>query len=94
MVLHSDFAPSYVTDRPKPIDPEKDIINFTQNVSNLTLDLENPKLLESVPELNISETTTETTTDTIATALMTPDSSTLLNKECEVVLLIPSLSAE
>ncbi|XP_018393355.1 PREDICTED: uncharacterized protein LOC108772330 [Cyphomyrmex costatus] len=86
----SDFAASYVTDRPMSIDPEKDTVNFTQNVSNLTLDLENTKLLESVPELNIS--VTDITTDTAATVLLIPDSSSVLNKECEVALLTPGSS--
>ena len=55
------------------------------------LDLENPKLLEFVPQLNIS--VTDTTTNTTAIALLTADSSSLLNKECEVTLLTPNSSA-
>lgn len=42
----SDFAHSYVTDRPNP---ETDCPMTPQNISNLTLDLENPELLDSAP---------------------------------------------
>lgn len=48
----SDFAPSYVTDRPDPTQ-EPDIVNVTENLS---LNLENPELLDSAPELDISTT--------------------------------------
>ncbi|CAG5035746.1 unnamed protein product [Parnassius apollo] len=48
----SDFAPSYVTDLPDPT-LEPDDVNVTDNIS---LNLENPELLDSVPEVDISTT--------------------------------------
>ncbi|KAG5861957.1 hypothetical protein JTB14_005299 [Gonioctena quinquepunctata] len=48
----SDFAPSHVTDRPDPTQ-EPDVVNVTENLS---LNLENPELLHSAPELDISTT--------------------------------------
>lgn len=43
----SDFAPSYVADRPDPTQ-EPDILNVTEDIS---LNLENPELLDSAPEI-------------------------------------------
>ncbi|XP_049840392.1 uncharacterized protein LOC126285112 [Schistocerca gregaria] len=48
----SNFVPSYVTDRPDPTQ-EPDFVNVTENLS---LNLENPELLDSAPELDISTT--------------------------------------
>ncbi|KAF5282314.1 hypothetical protein FQR65_LT14368 [Abscondita terminalis] len=47
----SDLAPSYVTDRPDPT--QEPDVNAT---GNLSLNLENPELLDSAPELDISTT--------------------------------------
>lgn len=40
----SDYAPSYVTDRPNL---EKDRPTASQNIANLTLNLQNPEFLDS-----------------------------------------------
>nr|XP_053616775.1 uncharacterized protein LOC128678900 [Plodia interpunctella] len=47
----SDFAPSFVTDRPAPTEQSENAINVSENLS---LNLEHPELLDSVPELDIS----------------------------------------
>lgn len=53
----SDFAPSYVTDRPALTDePENGANENLLPEENLSLNLENPELLDSVTELDISTT--------------------------------------
>lgn len=49
----SDFAPSYVTDRPDPNEEPENVADVTEN---LTLDLGNSELLDSIDELDVSTT--------------------------------------
>lgn len=49
----SDFVPSFVTDRPNPVNPQEPS-NSSQNVSDLTFDLETAEILEFDPEQDIS----------------------------------------
>ncbi|CAF4890988.1 unnamed protein product [Pieris macdunnoughi] len=49
----SDFAPSYITDRPYPTEQSENVLNES---ANLSLNLEHPELLDSAPEVDISTT--------------------------------------
>ncbi|XP_050676211.1 uncharacterized protein LOC126973109 [Leptidea sinapis] len=91
----SDYAPSYVTDRPNP---ETNHPTASQNTSNLTLDLENPELLDSAPQLNIStneiiqaiETATNLLPDTINNITVSPSPNPACSQDIECLTTLPS----
>ncbi|CAH0720342.1 unnamed protein product, partial [Brenthis ino] len=91
----SSYAPSYVTDRPNL---EIECPTSSQNISNLTLNLENPELLDFAPQLNIStteiiqaiETATNLIPDTTKNITVSPCPNPFCSQDIECLTTLPT----